>query len=1280
MSKKITGEILNPDNSIDLENKEISVSTGIDYYEEEKVYEGKEIIAKEKPVKGNLSIIGNTYQDLTPILPEEYTQLEYIEGTGKQYIDTGYLPKDTSKYELLGTIVDVPTSVRPVTYLFGENDEDDENTPEEQLYYSCYIKVNRLGKIEFEFGRDEYGNTLTLPPVSGYIGNKHKFILNKETAYIDNTLIGNFSKTTLPFSKQKSLYLFALHYTDLGRVESAEIGPTTIQINNFKIYEGDSLKHNFIPCKRNSDNELGLYDYVTKAFKTNAGTGTFNAGPVSTLPNEDYQIPSIDYPSDVRACGDNINISPTNINDWEQGTINVNTGGNDKSTTRIRTINYCNIDNINEDYYISLEDENYVFVNIAMFNEDDSFIGPYNTMVDTKINGAKELKVNFSTTNTKKIKVIVRRKDNSNIMPNEIINIKPKLTKSSVKTPWSPYGMGSMEISKSNKNILNSKLMIGIANINFIDIKVKPNTKWTFSSNIPKTYDGSNAFIFATTKKHNYTTAGNGVWEGQKRTITADEEGYISLGYRKDSNINSFDDYWYQIEEGEVATTPIPHESENYVVSTQEPFYEGDTLVKINGVRYEKHNYEKYIVTSEGNWKQSSIVTEGYNNFYIDGLTFYKDNPESYCNYFKRGLFSNWINKTLDTFYHITVKSIGFRFKSEIAPTLEDFKQLLNEKYNSGNPVYVVYKLGEPKLIPCTEDQNAVLDELDNLFLYDGTTYISSGDEIKADLKLTIKDEVIPMGNYIIPKPDNEEVKDKSKFTGYDYMIKFDVPFVDNNTYPIRADDYLENLCNYVGVKLGSKEFVNNDYMILGNPFTNGESCRIPLSNIAQLAGGFAHIGVDNALYIESLIQDEKIEDVIDGNNYMNFDSNNLFGPVNSFKIQMNSGVDGEESVREEEGLTDETRCQISISDNYFLNSADEREKVIDNLYNNIKGLLYLPLKTSYYGYPWLRSGKKIKVLNIKDEEFYTYVFNHKFTYNGGYEGEIEIKALTKTQSIYKDTLTLSKWRRNTELKVNKIDGNINSVISETNENTSKIIEMQQDLSGFSFEMQNAGGVNLIKNSTGDNGLSNTTGEVTLEKNLDISNATISKSAIKINTGSITTDEIYINDNEDYTYSCLILKNELTNVKVTINSDKTEVYELECEPNKFQKFSFLINSSVNKVTIKVEADNNYCMISDRMLNKGNTALTWQPYTGEIITKNVKINDEGISVKSSLTNSRFIINSEEAKVVNKNTEEVQVTFNGDKTILKRALVEEESTVGKLRSTVLENEDVMLTFDD
>ena len=114
-------------------------------------------------------------------------------------------------------------------------------------------------------------------------------------------------------------------------------------------------------------------------------------------------------------------------------------------------------------------------------------------------------------------------------------------------------------------------------------------------------------------------------------------------------------------------------------------------------------------------------------------------------------------------------------------------------------------------------------------------------------------EEIVPFGNYIIQKPDSKELKEKTSFTGYDYMIKFNTPYQNRVTYPIPAGDLFEDLCDQVGLEAGSTDFVNSNYLILGNPFTNNEDCRTVLSNIAQLAGGFARIGRDNKVYIVTL-------------------------------------------------------------------------------------------------------------------------------------------------------------------------------------------------------------------------------------------------------------------------------------------------------------------------------------------------------------------------------------------------------------------------------------------
>lgn len=350
------------------------------------------------------------------------------------------------------------------------------------------------------------------------------------------------------------------------------------------------------------------------------------------------------------------------------------------------------------------------------------------------------------------------------------------------------------------------------------------------------------------------------------------------------------------------------------------------------------------------------------------------------------------------------------------------------------------------KFIGTTVAKKATVKLLD-----DGNYSLENKDiNIKTGIEINNAKEYQKLGTYTIPKPDTEEVSGNTSFTGYDYMKKFDTLYVDSNTYPIRLDACLENLCSQVGLTLGNKNFPNNSYMLKGNPFTNKETRKTVLSNLVQLAGGFAEIDVeDGKLYVRNLDVSGEAVETIDGNNYDEFKPNNVFGPVNSVRIQMNSGVDGEETIKEAEGVTDENRCQITIADNYYLTSAEEREAVINGIFNALNGLTYLPIELSYYGYPWLKLGDKIKVKDKNDKEYITYVMEHTLKYNGAYSGTIKAIALTKTQQAYKEVLSLKDWRRNTELAVDKINGKMTAVIEEQSEQSEKLTKVEQDVNGI---------------------------------------------------------------------------------------------------------------------------------------------------------------------------------------------------------------------------------------
>lgn len=502
-----------------------------------------------------------------------------------------------------------------------------------------------------------------------------------------------------------------------------------------------------------------------------------------------------------------------------------------------------------------------------------------------------------------------------------------------------------------------------------------------------------------------------------------------------------------QLEIGTVATPYVPYKEQTvyFPLGEEQKLMEGSYLAD-DGI----HHTRKQVVldgSDDENWKLWGASLSNVERFYINLNTPTINITNSLCSHFK------FINGNQDEQHFRWSLSQGIYKQFVIyidkskATTVAELKTWLQS-----NPITLEYELSEEETVPYTAEQQEAWEKIKNLMLFEGTNNIKS----EAELTITLGKEYIIEGKYKVPKPDTEEVSAHTTFTGYDNMKNFDIPYVDNNTYPKRLDDCLESLCQQVGLVLGSKTFPNNSYMIKGNPFTNGETCKTVLSHLVQLTGGFAEIDMENGnVYVRNFDISGDAVETIDGNNYDEFKPNNVFGPVNSIRIQMNSGVDGEETIKEAEGVTDENRCQITIADNYYLTSAEERQAVINGIFNALNGLTYLPIELSYYGYPWLKLGNKIKVKDKNDKEYITYVMEHTLKYNGAYSGIIKATALTKTQVAYTETLSIKQWKRKTELSVSKIEGKITQLTKETTENSQKLTQQEQDINGLKTKVSN---------------------------------------------------------------------------------------------------------------------------------------------------------------------------------------------------------------------------------
>ena len=206
-------------------------------------------------------------------LPVGYIQLEYIEGTGAQYINTGYRPTPNTR-----TLLDFQlTAVKGQYRLFGV-----EYAATGHLIYSMYVNGSNPTSGMFAYARkDASGNWTGLTDADAL---RHTFDFNHDNGAggravtisgtsIDNRVLTEGSPATA--TAQYPLFLGAPNKGGSTTVE--QISPH--RIFSCKMFEGEELVRDFVPAYRTSDSTVGLYDLVNGVFHPSASTTPYIAGP-----------------------------------------------------------------------------------------------------------------------------------------------------------------------------------------------------------------------------------------------------------------------------------------------------------------------------------------------------------------------------------------------------------------------------------------------------------------------------------------------------------------------------------------------------------------------------------------------------------------------------------------------------------------------------------------------------------------------------------------------------------------------------------------------------------------------------------------------------------------------------------------------------------------------------------------------------------------------------------------------------------------------------------------
>lgn len=184
-------------------------------------------------------------------LPEGYTELEYIESSGTQYIDTGVIPAYgyTAECGFIATNIPSGTSESWVYAVFD-------------ITVSGYPRM-RSGLVGSSYYTDASNGAV-------YTGNAGEYTVSKGGVSAANCSL--------------SVYVFSAH-EKTGAVHTAN---SMYRLYYLNFYDASgNLINEFVPCT-DPNGEAGLYDTMTDTFHGNLGTGSIIAG--TKIPEEETAV------------------------------------------------------------------------------------------------------------------------------------------------------------------------------------------------------------------------------------------------------------------------------------------------------------------------------------------------------------------------------------------------------------------------------------------------------------------------------------------------------------------------------------------------------------------------------------------------------------------------------------------------------------------------------------------------------------------------------------------------------------------------------------------------------------------------------------------------------------------------------------------------------------------------------------------------------------------------------------------------------------------------------
>jgi len=466
----------------------------------------------------------------------------------------------------------------------------------------------------------------------------------------------------------------------------------------------------------------------------------------------------------------------------------------------------------------------------------------------------------------------------------------------------------------------------------------------------------------------------------------------------------------------------------------------------------------------------------------------------------------------------------------------------------------------------------------------------------KYGLLVDDKYEYIDLGNFFIKDVEDSKKKDEITVTGYDRMIRFMKNFKQSElqlTYPCKMLKLVQRMCEVCGVELFSADFYNADLDVTEDFFTVQElTYRDVLEKIAQATLTTAFIE-ENKLNLYK-VNDNAIEK-IDKSYLTDLTIKENFGPVNALVLGRGDVEDNVEE-KDQDSIKQNGRCEIRFDENEFIEF--QREKVIEGMFEQIKGLEYYSFEASDVGIMWLNPCACIELGDREDNLYKSYYLKANITINTGITSDIEAEIPETTETEYKVTTKEEKKTLKVERLAKKNEGLIQDLIQETTEHEEKLTKHEQTMDSITDKVSNMADLTRSIEGIRTISLENCIKGNLLELHIKGNNTVFE--SLKLSDNLYLSDDLYLKGD-----SLIVIKDQ---------NGKSKEYELNIQDTLRQNGTvydeYILKEGKAQVIRRINADGT---IKDKavteslgtvsiMLEEGNNTLSIKNYTAEISAK------------------------------------------------------------------------------